>query len=212
MNYSKTIREYCLQNEGRVLDVSYELKHHFSMVPYKTFLKILNRLEEEKILKKYSKGIYLINKNELSTEDPIIAFYANEYTGIVIGYSMYNRYGITKQEEKPIVIYTNAMETTTKNIGDDYKLIYCSIQFYDVSIRSLIEALELIENKSNIVDADLTTLSEILINNLQYYKDFELDTILKGIKYKYSTICSLESLLNELHIENNALKVFKDNA
>ena len=81
-----------------------------------------------------------------------------------------------------------------------------------MSIRSLIEALELIENKSNIVGADLTTLSEILINNLQYYKDFELDTILKGIKYKYSTICSLERLLNELHIENNALKVFKDNA
>lgn len=211
MNYSKTIREYCLQNEGRVLDVSYELKHHFSMVPYKTFLKILNRLEEEKILSKYSKGIYLINKNEISTDDPIIAFYANEYTGVVVGYYMYNHYSITEYEVEPIVIYTNAMETTTKNIGDNYKLIYCPIQFYDINTRSLIEALDIIENRSSIIGADLTTLSEILINLLQYYKDYKLDTILKCIKYKYSTICSLETLLNELHIENNALKVFKDN-
>ena len=30
------------------------------MIPYKTLLKILNRLEEESIIKKYSKGLYII--------------------------------------------------------------------------------------------------------------------------------------------------------
>ena len=52
MNYTKTIREYC-QNKGMIFDMSYELKKHFSIVPYRTFCKILSRLEEEGILKEY---------------------------------------------------------------------------------------------------------------------------------------------------------------
>ncbi len=47
MNYSKTVREYCKTTPLRIFDVSCEMKHHFEMIPYKTLLKILNRLEEE---------------------------------------------------------------------------------------------------------------------------------------------------------------------
>ena len=50
MNYSRTIREYCLQNSGMMFDMSYEHKKHFGMVPYRTFCKILSRLEDEEIL------------------------------------------------------------------------------------------------------------------------------------------------------------------
>lgn len=75
MNYSKTIREYCLQNKGNLFDVSYEMKTHFGMIPYKILLKILNRLEEESIIKKYSKGLYII-VNDDATQDPIISVYA----------------------------------------------------------------------------------------------------------------------------------------
>lgn len=116
MNYSRTIREYCLQNPGMMFDMSYEHKKHFEMVPYRTFCKILSRLEDEGILKPYSKGLYIINSDNIK-EDPVIAFYSNENTGLVVGYKLYNDLGITEHTEKPIVIYTNAMETTTKNIG-----------------------------------------------------------------------------------------------
>jgi predicted transcriptional regulator of viral defense system len=92
MNYSKTIREYCLKNPGMVFDMSYERKNHFEMVPYKTFCKILSRLEEG-ILKTYSKGVYLINSDK-EAEDPIIAFYANDCSDMVVGYKMYNDLGV----------------------------------------------------------------------------------------------------------------------
>lgn len=122
MNYTKTIREYCFQNPGKMFDMSYECERHFEMVPYRTFRKILNRLEDEGVLKTYSKGLYIIKSNHLK-EDPIIVFYANEFTGVVVGYKMYHDLGLTQKNENPIVIYTDAMNTTTKNIGDDYKLI-----------------------------------------------------------------------------------------
>ena len=48
MNYTKTIRKYCLSNPETVFDASNMMQTHFAMVPYKTLLKILNRLEEKK--------------------------------------------------------------------------------------------------------------------------------------------------------------------
>ncbi len=63
-NYTKTIREFCLQNKGDLFDVSYMKDKYFEMVPYKTLLKILNRLEEEKILTCVSKGVFLICKED----------------------------------------------------------------------------------------------------------------------------------------------------
>ena len=34
MNYTKTIRNYCLQNKGDLFDVSYMKDSYFEMVPY----------------------------------------------------------------------------------------------------------------------------------------------------------------------------------
>ncbi len=44
MNDTKTLREFCLQNKGKIFDAQYELETRFLLVPYKTLLKILNRL------------------------------------------------------------------------------------------------------------------------------------------------------------------------
>lgn len=208
MNYSKTIREYCLTNPGMVFDMSYERSNHFKMVPYKTFCKILSRLEDEGILKSYSKGIYLIS-SENESDDPIIAFYANENTGLVVGYKMYNELCISSHEEKPIIIYTNAMDTTIKNIGNDYKLVLFDM-FIDSWSKKIIICLELIENKNSIIEHDLYRINEILIDYLQYYTDSVLKEILKVHRYQYSTIVTLDELLRNLKIKNRALEIAKN--
>lgn len=210
MNYSKTIREYCLQNKGNVFDVSYEMKTHFDMVPYKTLLKILNRLEEEGIIKKYSKGLYIIINDE-PTQDPIISFYASDMNGVVVGYAMYNKYELTTHQEKPIVIYTRAMETTTKNIGDDYQLIRYPLFIFDNDFKSLIEALDIIENSPMIIDLDVGQMSNVICDLLQYYKDEVLRELIRYHKYQYSTLCTLERMLNDLHVPNKVMEVMMSN-
>lgn len=207
MNYTKTIREYCLQNVGRVFDVSYEYKKHFSMVPYKTFLKILNRLEEDEIIKGYSKGIYIINSSNLS-DDPIVSFYANNDTGLVVGYDMYNKYNVTSHKQKPTIIYTNAMETTRKNIGDDYILILFDVMVFCACDKRLIEALEILENGPEIIGLDTYWQATALIDLLQNYNNLSFEEIIKAHKYKYSTICTMTNLLEELHINNRALEIY----
>lgn len=210
MNYSKTIREYCKKNKGKVFDVSYERTHHFDMVPYKTLLKILNRFEEEKIITTYSKGIYLINSHEALKEDPIVSYYASEFNGVIVGYDLYNKYEISSHKEKPIIIYTNAMKTSTKNIDDDYKLIRFDVTFEKYAT-PLIEALEIIENKANIINCDLSKVGRVLINLLENYLDTFFEDIIKAHKYKYSTICSLENILRSMNKNNKVIEIFKKN-
>ena len=177
------------------------------MVPYRTFCKILSRLEDEGILKPYSKGLYIINSDNIK-EDPVIAFYANENTGLVVGYKLYNDLGITEHTEKPIVIYTNAMETTTKNIGDDYKLILFDAMFDD-DIKKLIICLELIENGRKIIDYDLKRIYKVIQDYLQYYDNFSFETIAKNIRYSLSTIATLDELLSKLHVPNRVMEIAK---
>ena len=47
MNFTKQVREYSIKNPNTILDVSKVKNTVFSEIPYKTLLKILNRLEFE---------------------------------------------------------------------------------------------------------------------------------------------------------------------
>lgn len=46
----KQVREYCENHKGIIIDVSKVKDEEFFETPYKTLLKILNRLEEEKLI------------------------------------------------------------------------------------------------------------------------------------------------------------------
>lgn len=208
MNYSKTIREYCLKNPGMVFDMSYERDKHFSMVPYKTFCKILSRIEAEGIIKTYSKGIYIINSDSVNG-DPIIAFYARDNTGIVAGNELFYSLGLTQIKAKPVVIYTNAMETTTKNIGADYRLEKFEYPYMSL-IRDMIILLELIENREKIKDLDLVRYNDILFAYAKRYKDMDMKDALKCHRYTYSTIFTLDQLLTALSIKNNLNDIAKE--
>ena len=47
MNYTKTIREFCLQNKGDLFDVSYMKDTYFEMVPYKTLVWLFLRIQKK---------------------------------------------------------------------------------------------------------------------------------------------------------------------
>lgn len=83
MVYTKAIREYCLQNEGIVFDISKEYKDHFSMMPYKTFCKILGRFEEEGVLVRESHGAYLTAKRGHTKKNQVVNYYTVEKRSLI---------------------------------------------------------------------------------------------------------------------------------
>ena len=208
MNYTKTLREYCKSTPWRIFDVSYEMEEHFRMVPYKTLLKVLNRLEEEGVVETFSKGIYLIKTGE-PVIDPIVEHYGSDTRGVVVGYSMYNRYEVTDFSTNPKVIYTNMMRTDTKNIGEKYVLKRLPIYFTD-RIKRMICALEIIEDGPGIIDSDLCSRNEGVRKLLaNYYDDSTLREVVKVHQYKYSTIVTLHSILSNAGIKNDAIKTYE---
>lgn len=210
MNYTKTLREFCIQNQGRLFDVQYEQNHRFSLIPYKTLLKILNRLEDEQIVSSIAKGVYIVNSDQqIDIDNSIKDYYVDHFSGMMVGKAMYNYYDIGDQDDDTIQIYTNKIVSKSKSINK-YHLIKFSTYFYD-EVVSLVTTLELIEKVSTIMDIDYIRYNEEKEYGANAYSDAIFKEIIKHHKYKYSTIATLDGLLSKLSIENNALNIYKEN-
>lgn len=210
MNYTKTLREFCSQNQGCIFDVQYEQNHRFSLVPYKTLLKILNRLEDEQIVSSISKGVYIVNSNEeLDIDKAIKDYYVDYFNGMIIGKALYNYFDIGDQDGDIIEIYTNKIISNNKSIGK-YHLIKFDTYFYDEVVR-LITALELIEKVSTIKDINYIRYHEEKESGVKSYTDEIFKEIIIHHQYKYSTIATLDEILHRFSIENNAIGIYKEN-
>jgi hypothetical protein len=209
MNYTQTLREFCRQNQGRIFDVQYEQNHRFSLVPYKTLLKILNRLEEEEIVSSISKGVYIVNSDdELNIDNAIKEYYIDYFSGMFFGKSMYNYYDIGDQDVDYIEVYTNKIISNNKSIGK-YHLIKFDTYFYDELVR-LVTALELIEKVSLIRGINYIRYNEEKESGVKSYTDEIFKEIITKHQYKYSTIATLDEMLQRFSIKNNAIRIYKE--
>ena len=95
MTYTERVREYCENNKGGIIDISKVKDEEFSEILYKTLLKILNRLEEEKVVTSISKGVYSIGKLTSGNQPNVLKQYIGDGKGMVIGYMLYNSMGIS---------------------------------------------------------------------------------------------------------------------
>lgn len=206
MNYTKTIREYCLSNPDTVFDVSIMMKSHFTMIPYKTLLKILNRLEEEKIVKKISKGVYYISDYVLSVDEAIFDEYVDNARGMFVGYKMYNQYGISQYKDSKIEIYTSKLSKEHKTIGN-YVLKGVDLPFTN-DICNMIKSLELIQNGYKIKDRDDKSYLENMDLPLATYQDYIFEIVNDAIKYNYSTIVTLDRKLSKYGIPNKCREIY----
>lgn len=209
VNYTKTLREFCLNNKGSIFDVQYEQDKRFSLIPYKTLLKILNRLEEEKIVENISKGVYLVIDSDNDLDKAITDYYVNYYSGMFVGKSLYNDHDIGDSDDEKLEIYTNKVITNNKTIGK-YQLIKFDTKFYD-KVVGLITALELIEKVSTIKDINYIRYNEEREYGVSCYSDEVFKEIVINHHYKYSTVATLDVLLNQFNIKNNAIKIYQEN-
>lgn len=209
MIYTKAVREYCLQNEGIVFDISKEYKDHFSMMPYKTFCKILGRLEEEGILVRESHGAYLTSKHKKTKKNQVVDYYTCDGHGILVGYSFYNQIGITDYKDKKVEIYTNLIDSKTKKIGK-HQLTKMDLLVFTKEYKAVIYCLELIEKSYKIIDCDLAKLKRFVHIYLEDYHDAYLIDVLKTHKYQYSTICTLSRYLKDKNRDSDCLRIFEE--
>ena len=124
-------------------------------------LKILNRFEEEGLLKPVSKGVYFIGEKPVD-EELIFDEYVDDGKGMFIGYQLFNDVGISDYVDCKIEIYTNNIKAKQKSVGR-YLLKRVDLEFDD-DIVDLVALLEIIDVGYSMKGCDL--LWQVLRNSM----------------------------------------------
>lgn len=112
--------------------------------------------------------MYFIGKNRIK-EGRILSEYTENGKGMVVGYTLFNNLGVSTFQDNRIKIYTNAIKSHQKNIGQLF-LKFVDLRFDD-SIVYLIALLEKLNMGYDIIDCnylDYKTVTELLA---QSYSD-----------------------------------------
>ena len=207
MSYIDTVRNYCEKHKYEMLEVANVKDKEFADIPYKTLLKILNRLEEVQVIIGVSKGIYFIGKRYVS-EEQIISKYTNNGKGMLVGYTLFNNIGLTDYQDEKIELYTNAITAPQHTIGR-ISLKRVNLKFNNAMV-DLISLLEIIDAGYDIIGCNYVAYIEIESLLCKSYTDALFEKVVKAIKYKYSTILRLSQLLEQYRIENVCLALYKE--
>ena len=177
----------------------------FMDIPEKTYYKVLERMTDKKTLVRLTKGIYYCPKktrfgNIPISENKIVEYYTENSRGVVVGYTMYNRYGLTTQIGKKINILSNVVKEEKKNIGN-VSVEKAGVKIND-STKAVLEALDVLQNYSKIEDMNHSMLAAFLTDFSKHYMDSAATYVLEHRKYKKRTIAFMKSVLYYHGIKN----------
>ena len=170
------------------------------------FYKTLERLCENGSLAHLARGLYYKPKksrfgNLPIGEQDIIAHYIKDQRGLVVGYRLYNRNGLTTQISKQTEVFSNRISGERKTVQNVViRNISCNLNEERASV---IETLEILQNYSKIEDINHKALIAYMEKFACSYSDNEAIYVIEHMKYKKSTIAFLESFLNYLQVRNS---------
>ncbi len=199
----------CNYPKLKLIDINKIYYENFSDMSEHAYHKGISRLKKAKKIAHIGKSIYCVPKHTkygiiISGEKEIIDYYLSKNSGVIVGYKLYNKYGITTQVSKNVKMYSNKLYENKKTVAN------VSIKIADIkftkSIILMIELLEILENYNNIEDINYKMLGLSLKYFIENYNEKSFNTVNKHIKYKKSTLASLKHLLDFHGIKNTIEK------
>ena len=194
----------CLPNE--LIFASQLFNEQLSeLVSETAYYKTLERLCKSGKLSKLSKGTYYIPRMSSFGVVPIsdreiVASFTKNGTGTVVGYSLYNRLGLTTQISKTITVLSSLLETQTKRINN-IVVRYSPLQFSD-DVTRMVQALDVLQNVYQIEDINYSVLLQYCSTIAKNYDQSVLEEVLSKQRYSKSTIAFLQEILNFYEKEN----------
>lgn len=209
MNYSNMIMEKVNEYpELRLIDAQEIYKEEFQEIPETTFYKVVSRLAKSGEIERVSKGIYCIPKKGrfgtiISNEENIVEYFLgeNKNKGMIIGYRLFNKYGLTTQISKNIDLYSSLTIQEKRNIRN-VSIKRVNLRFNSTTIK-MVELLEVLEGYNNVEDLNTENLIKFIEKLIRHYDDKIIENIIDVIRYKKSTLASLKNILDFYNLENN---------
>ncbi len=202
-------KKLCSFSKLQIIDISKVYYDGFIDISEYAFYKTISRLNKAGKIARISKGIYCVPQHSkygtlVSGESDIIKYYLGKNNGVLIGYKLYNKYAITTQISKKVIMYSNIIYENQKNITN-VNIKKANIKFTHDNV-NIIELLEILENYKYIEDINYDMLVKTLKNLSKKYTEKSFNEVIKNIKYKKSTLASLKFLLDFYNIENSVGK------
>lgn len=207
MSYTQMIRNYLKDRKGGFFDILKE-SIKFKLIPIKTLMRILNRLEVEGLLTKVCKGLYFINDETGYSKEKLIDYFTSYGRGMLVGNALYKKLGITDQECDEVIIYTNAI-SNNKNIGNIH-LKKRDLLVYFKTEEAIITVLELLEKGiDDIVDFDFMQVVNVLQRFSLIYNNLAFEEVVRKIHYQPFTIKKLKEQLDRLLVPNRCMEIYQ---
>lgn len=206
-NYSKLIEEKIEEYKANEIIVARKFYvENFSSVPEMTFFKVMERLVSSGKIARVSKGVYYKPKKTRFgvipvSENQIINYYTegNE-SGMLIGYRLFNREGLTTQISKSVNLYSNLLFEEKKTIRN-VSIVRLNVEFSKDLVKH-IEAFEILENFKRIEDINPGVFAEYIRKIAGFYKNAEAIKVIETGKYKKRTIAFMQMILHYFNVPN----------
>ena len=196
------------KKELEIIDMQKMHAELFSHVPNHAFSKVFSRLADKGTIKRVAKGIYAKPKkgrfgNLLPNEKEIISYYIgkNKKEGVLTGYRLFNKYGLTTQLAKSVEMYSNNAFSKSK-IVRHVNVRRINMRLTETAIK-MIELLEILQSYHEIEDLNYHKLYRYLEDTVQQYNDEEVNDIITSLSYKKSTIASLKKVLDLFKVSHS---------
>ena len=210
MNYTEYIKKSIFsQPENTIIEASRFRRNLTHEVPACTYYKILTRLVNDGDLVHLTKGIYYRQKKSRFgvlpiSDKEIVQHYTAEQQGLVIGYQLYHKKGLTTQIAKKTTILSTLLVEEQKNIRN------VSVQRLtaklSLDVIGAIETLEILQNYNQMEELNRRRLALYMKQFASQYSEQAVEYVLLHRRYKKSTIALLAKFMDHLRIKNNLRK------
>ncbi|MCD8149021.1 MAG: DUF6088 family protein [Clostridiales bacterium] len=205
-SYAKYI-ETVIESEpkNKIFEAGDMYEKFFGAIPETSYYKTLERMRKQGALVHLAKGIYYRpQKSRFGivpiSENEIINHYTRNDQGVVIGYRLYNKVGLTTQISKRTEVLSSVISEQKKNVGN--VCVKNSEMAITQEVVPVIETMEILQNYENIENINKSALAEYMRKYVEKYSDSVTVSVLKNRKYKKSTIAFLKSFLTYFGKDN----------
>lgn len=205
-----TAKELILgQPEQSIIEASVLYKQSGLATSEVSYYKTLDRLEKGGHVIRLAKGLYYRpKKTRFGTvpigEEQIINHFISYNRGMMIGYRMYVKKGLTTQISKRVELLSTVLRQQIRNI-DHITISKISMELTP-SVISTIETFEILQNYQSIEDFNTSALAVHLQRFSKEYSDEAAEYILAHRTYKKSTIAFLSRCLDYLGVSHDLEK------
>lgn len=191
--------------ENKIFEASVMYKKLSGAIPETSYYKTLERMSKQGVLVHLAKGVYYRPQksrfgNVPISENEIINYYIRDGQGVVVGYRLYNKKGLTTQISKRAEVLSSVISEQKKTINN-VCVRNSGMLITDETI-PVIETMEILQNYESIENLNTSALAEYMRKFAEKYSDSATVSVLRKRKYKKSTIAFLKSFLNYFEIDN----------